>query len=99
MYELLPIDGEVFTGASSYSQDGARLDIAANGIWGSWFEHTFFDVRVFNPHTPSDTPLLQKHELNKKRHYEQQVKEVEHASFTPLVLSATGGMANEATVF
>lgn len=32
--ELLPIDGEVFTGASSYSQDGARLDITANGIWG-----------------------------------------------------------------
>ena len=32
--ELLPIDGEVFTGASSYSQDGARLDITANGFWG-----------------------------------------------------------------
>ena len=33
--------------------------------------------------------------------YEQRVREVEHASFTrtPLVLSATGGMANEATVF
>ena len=31
--------------------------------------------------------------------YEQRVREVEHASFTPLVLSATGGMANEATTF
>ena len=38
-----------------------------------------------------------KHELQKKRQYEQ-VREIEHASFTPLVLSATGGMANEATV-
>ena len=42
--ELLPIDGEVFTDASSFSQDGARLDIAANGFWGGRFEHTFFDV-------------------------------------------------------
>jgi len=47
--ELLPIDGEVFTGASSYTQDSARLDIAANGFWGGRFERTFFEVRVFNP--------------------------------------------------
>ena len=33
--ELLPIDGEVFTGTSSYCQDGARLDIA--GFWGGRF--------------------------------------------------------------
>ena len=31
--------------------------------------------------------------------YEQRVREVEHSSFTTLVLSATGGMANEATTF
>ena len=35
----------------------------------------------------------------KKRQYEQRVREVEHASFTPLVLTVTGGMANEASVF
>ena len=52
--ELLPIDGEVFTGASSYTQDGARLDIAANGFLGGRFERTFIDVRVFNPHAPSN---------------------------------------------
>ena len=39
------------------------------------------------------------YELEKKRQYEQRVREVEHASFTPLVLSATGGIANQATVF
>ena len=37
-----------------------------------------------------------KHELIKKRAYE---REIENASFTPLVLSATGGLAVEATVF
>ena len=93
--------GEVFTGTSSYSQDGARLDIAANGFWGGWFEHTFFDVRVFNSHAPSNRHphCYRKHELEKKHHYEQWVREVEHASFTPLVLSATGGMANEVVLF
>ena len=30
-------------------QDGARLDIEANGVWGGRFEKTMFDVRVFNP--------------------------------------------------
>ena len=35
-------------------QDGARLDIAANGFWGGTFERTFFDVRVLNPHAPSN---------------------------------------------
>ena len=35
----------------------------------------------------------------KKNAYEQRIREVEHASFTPLVLTATGGLANEATIF
>ena len=37
--------------------------------------------------------------LEKKRAYQQRIQEVEHSSFTPLVLSATGGMGNEATIF
>ena len=35
----------------------------------------------------------------KKRAYGQKVQEIEHASFTPVVMSATGGMAHEATYF
>ena len=99
--DLQPITGEVLAGASSNAQDGARLDIAANGFWGGRFERTFLDVRVFNPHAPSNrhSNCYRKHELEKKRQYEQRVREVEHASFTPLVLSATGGIANQATVF
>lgn len=102
--ELQPITGEALTGASSNTQDGARLDIAANGFWGGRFERTYFDVRVFNPHAPSNrqsslTSCYRKHETLKKRAYEQRVREIEHASFTPLVLSATGGMSNEATAF
>ena len=33
----------------------------------------------------------------KRRAYEQRVREIEHGSFTPLVFSATGGMAPAAT--
>ena len=42
--ELQPITGESLTGASSNVQDGARLDIAANGFWGGRFKRTCFDV-------------------------------------------------------
>ena len=85
-------------------EDGARLDIAANGFWGGRYERTFIDVRIFNPHAPSNrnsdlATCYRKHERSKKRAYEQRVREVEHASFTPLVLSASGGMAREATNF
>ena len=32
--ELQPVTGEELTGATANSQAGARLDIAANGVWG-----------------------------------------------------------------
>ena len=84
-------------------QDGARLDIAASGLWGGRFQRTFVDVRVFNPHAASNrgcqVSAYRKHENTKKRAYERRIREVEHASFTPLVFSASGGMAREATSF
>ena len=57
------------------------------------------DVRVFNPSAQSNrhSPLssvYRKHEQEKKRHYDQRVREVERATFTPLVLSTTGGMGH-----
>ena len=102
--ELQPVTNEELTGSSANSQAGARLDIAANGVWGSTFERTYFDVRVFDPHAPSNRhsnlqAVYKKHEEIKKRAYEQRIREVEHATFTPLVLSATGGLARDANTF
>ena len=56
---LQPMTGEVMSGLSANIQDGARLDIAADGFGGSRFEQAFFDVKVFNPYAPSNqkTPL------------------------------------------
>ena len=90
--------------ASSNIEDGARLDISANGFWGGHCEKTYIDVQVFNPHAPSNcatsaSAIYRKHELCKKRSYEARIREFEQSSFTPLIFSATGGMANEATVF
>ena len=102
--ELQPMTDEELTSATANSQAGPRLDIAANGVWGGMFERTYFDVRVFNPHAPSNRhtnlqSVYRKHEQVKKRAYEQRIREVEHATFTPLVLSATGGLAREANTF
>ena len=62
----------MLTGASANTEEGARLDIAANGFRGA----SGFTVG---------------HERAKVRAYEQRVREVEHGSFTPLVMSLTGG--------
>eukprot|EP00117_Sycon_ciliatum_P009975 scpid97233/ scgid12052/ len=75
----------------------ARLDVAADGVWGGRSERTFVDVRVFNPYasTNRSTPVSKsyiRHEKEKRCHYEERVREVEHASFVPAVFSATGGM-------
>ena len=42
-----------YFGASVITEDGAKLDIAANGFWGDCFEHAYFDV-AFNPHALSN---------------------------------------------
>ena len=88
---------------SANTDEHARLDVAASGIWGGRFERTFFDVRVFNPYAPSNqTPQIQasyrKHENEKRRKYEQRVVEIEHSTFIPFVLACTGGVGPAATL-
>lgn len=99
---LQPLSGEALDGASSITTDGARLDVAANGFWGGRHERAYFDIRVFNPFAQSNRQPIpscyRKHESVKKRAYDQRVREIEHGSFTPLVLSLTGGMGASATV-
>ena len=71
------------------------MDIAANGLWGGRLERTYFDVRVFNHPTPS--ACYRKHENLKKCAYQQRIREIEHSSFSPLVLSSIGGLGPAAT--
>ena len=101
---LQTLTGETMVLRTANTEPGARLDISACGVWGGRFERTFFDVRVFNPSAQSNlaTSLqstYRRHEMEKKRHYEQRVLKIECASFTPLVMSATGGMGSIARTF
>ena len=72
-------------------------------FWGRR-QGAFFDVRVFHPNAPSYCgssihSLYWRHEQEKKREYGDRVREVEYASFTPLIFATTGGMGKEATIF
>ena len=74
------------------------------GFGGGRSECAFVNVCVFNPFAPSNTTsslsmCYKKHENIKKRAYGQHIREVEHASFTPVVMSMIGGLAHEATFF
>ena len=42
--DLQPVTPDQLDGASANSQDGARLDVSANGVWGCRFQKTYFDV-------------------------------------------------------
>ena len=101
---LQPLTGEVMSHKTAVTEEGAHLDGAMYGFWGSRFEKAFVDIRVFNPCAQSNhrSPLAsvyRRHEQEKKRHYEERVREVELATFTPFVMSTTGGMGRAATTF
>ena len=94
---------EQLTHRTANSEDGARLDIVAENFWGRDRQCAFLDVRVFNPFAQSyrNTSLSQcyrRNEMEKKRAYDERVREIEHGSFSPLVFSTSGGMGTTATV-
>ena len=101
---LQPLTGENFGSRSTTTDSAAHLDIAADEFWGGRFERTFFDVKVFNPfvrsgvHTRIAT-LYRRCENQKRGKYESRIREVEHASFTPLIWSTSGGTGPACTVF
>ena len=102
--ELQPLSGEQMKYKTANVEEGARLDVRANGFWGSLHQSAFFDVRVFNPYALSNrksspAATYRKHENEKRRAYEERIREVEHGSFTPLVFSAVGGMGAAASTF
>ena len=99
--KLQPLEGESFANRTTTTEDDARLDIKANGLWESRFSRTFFDVKVFNPHArscPKNTKEAYKHhESMKKLKYEQRIIDVENSTFNPLVFACTGGAGPSAS--
>ena len=97
---LQPITGEIVQGLSG---DNARPDIRARGVWRKG-QNAYFDVRITNlnsnsqKHLPVNT-VLEKHEKEKKRQYNQRIMNIEHGTFTPLVFSISGSVGSECSRF
>ena len=99
---LQPMSGEILQQKSANREDGARLDIVADNFWQDG-QRAFFDVRVFYPLAQSyrQTRMeacYRSKEQEKRRCYDERVREVEKGTFTPLVFSTSGGMAPAAAV-
>ena len=69
------------------------------GFWDGQ-RSAFFDISVCHPNADSYRDLSPKqiyriHENEKNRNYNSRVTEIEQGTFTPLVFTTTGGMADE----
>ena len=78
--ELQPLSVESLTYLTSNVQDGARLDVRAEGFWGYRHQSAFFDVRVFNSFVLSNrcctlASCYRHHEREKRREYDQRVRD------------------------
>ena len=92
------VTGETLNHGANKAPD-ARLDIHARGFWERQ-RSAFFDVRVCLPNAASyrdltSKQIYKKHENEKKRQYAERVMEIERGTFTLLVCTTTGGMADE----
>ena len=78
-------------------EDGARLDIAARGLW-SPMEMAFFDVMVLIFYTPEPNPTLNTRpklkcmDIIRERKYGDRCTQIEKGTLNGLVFSTTGGM-------
>ena len=100
---LADLRGESFNLRSANTSQGARLDIRARNFWRQG-QDEFFDIRVTQVNALSHKDLstesiFRKQENEKKRQYNQRIKDVEHGTFTPLVLGTNGGMGKEGQMF
>ena len=95
---LQPITGEELARGANQAPD-ACLDVHCRGFWERQ-RAAFFDIRVCHTNADSYRDLSPKqiyriHENDKKRKYNSRVTEIEQGTFTPLVFTTTGGMADE----
>ena len=100
---LTPLSGESFRSTNASMENDSRCDVAARGFWVRG-NKAFLDVRVFNPMAKSYSKQALSTTYNslekaKKDKYNERILNVEHGTFTPLVLSCFGGMGTEALRF
>ena len=99
---LQPCDGFTFH-PSANTQPDARSDVRAKGFWRDG-QNAFFDIMVTNADCNSQRnkkiqAIIKTKEQDKKRQYNARIMEVEHGSFTPIILTVKGVMGHESQVF
>ena len=85
---LQTLSGETLTFSTTIAEDGACLDVSADGFWGGRHQETYFYARVFNltapPYRTTFVPSLYWwFEKEKCSKYEQRIKKVELSSLYP----------------
>ena len=99
--KLQSLEGESFYNNTTTTEDDARLEIKAYGLWGGRYSRTFFDLKIFNPHAKSCPKTIsdayKDHESVKTLKDQQKNLYVEHSSFVPLIFACTGGAAPSST--
>ena len=95
--KLQPLRGETFEYKSANKDEDARSGIKCNGFW-KHMRQAYFDIRVVTPFAKSytnkkPTALFRMAEKEKIRQYRERIQTVEHADFTPLVFTCSGGIA------
>ena len=100
--QLQPVTGELFAPSTATGNE-VRLDVYAPRFWQA-VQMAFFNGKVFNSKARryAKQELSKTYQLNEKEKkclYNEQIMQVEHSTFTPLLMSATGGMGQESSKF
>lgn len=89
--QLQPLSGKQLSLLSANRENHARSDVAVTDFWSKNRQQSCFNIRVFNPLASSNhasvNSVYQKHK--KRQEYHQQVREIEHGCFSPLVFNTT----------
>ena len=93
---LLPVEGEEIESKRAKKMDGALSDVRVRGFWGNQ-QNAFFEFRVFNSCAKSYSQMkpaecYERFETIRSAEYEERINKVDCGSFTPMVLSSSGGM-------
>ena len=95
--QLQPLTGESFAPSTATGNE-VRLDVCAHGFWQAG-QMAFLNPNARRYAKQELSKTYQLNEKGKKRLYNERIMQVEHGTFTPLVMSATGGMGRESLIF
>ncbi len=99
---LISVDDEKIESKQAKITEGALSDVRVRGYWGNQ-QNAFFEFRVFYPLAKSYASLkpaecYTRFEKSRSAQYEEQINKVDCGSFTPMIMSSTGGMGPRMTM-